>query len=55
MPSKQKVFNYCYNRGKKLHVHLLLLVETVETVETAKTVLTEDLKKYDLLTHSLSY
>ena len=30
-------------------------VETVETAETVETVLTEGLKKYRLLTHSLSY
>ena len=30
-------------------------VETVESFETVETVLTEDLKKYDSLTHSVTY
>ena len=30
------------------------LVETEETVQTVETVYTEDLKKYELLTYSLS-
>ena len=35
-------------------VEAVQTVETVETAEAAKTVYTEDLKKYDSLTHSVS-
>ena len=38
----------------KLVKSSVMTVETVETVETAEAVLTEDLKKYDLLTHLLT-
>ena len=39
----------------KLVKSTVMTVETVETIEAAEIVLTEDLKKYDLLTYSLTY